>query len=242
MVIIKPKKKQFSFEEYIERTTPPEDALWSHGYRDYTYEYDLQEQIYKKKKLYFHISPEILIAITARTKQGRRAIPVAFYAQDPQTCIDYFRFAVQGAELRKGYLYRSVNTCGMNLFNPAVKFDLDSLMITDAMKKQFVHILNPSQSGGKNIRYWRILESNQILQMIYTRPNFDGLALDFYKAGTTDWEKRTAGFGLFDRADGVMRIIDVAAIDNIYDHNLDGTKLNYVPLPEFINSRMKNSY
>jgi hypothetical protein len=202
------------------------EALWSNAAFDEEYIYDLDEQIYKKRKVYFHISNIPLKSITTKAKGTRRIISAAFFAMDVQTCIDFFKYKF---EEDTAFLHRCLNNRAMNLFNPASGSDIDSLNFNPQDRANFLWLLQPAKSRmlGKNMRYWETLERKEIMGIIYNRTKCDGMALDFYKPGATSWTDRTEGFCLFDRGINAINVIDVARIDNVQTSPVDPRKLTF---------------
>jgi hypothetical protein len=201
-----------SFKEFHWKDIPYDEVIF----------YDLDEQIYKKRKVYFHISRVPLNIIRPKSLKKYRTIPAAFFAMDAQTCIDFFKYKSQSFGW-PAFLHRCLNNRAMNLFNPASDIDLHYLDF-DQQK-----LLHPAKLRmiSKNIRYWSVLEDDTIMKTIYARTTCDGIALDFYQHDITSWDDRTEGFCLFDRGINAINVIDVARIDNIQTSPVDLRKLTF---------------
>ena len=222
MIIIREKKDQLNKEFFL-----PVEGAWSHAYSDSAYCFDLNEQVYKKRKVYFHISTKLLRNIKAQTGLAC-SVPAVFYAQDAATCINYYKIATRGT-IPFAYLHRCLNIRSMQLFNPLLKNDKKMLFQVLTADEQLLvqKIMNSWKLlAGKNERHWLALENKVLMNLIYKKTKFDGIVLDFAFTDS-DYEKRYEGFCLFDRAENIMKVVDAAKIDNINDKNLDITKLWY---------------
>jgi hypothetical protein len=204
------------------------EAAWTYHPYDEVVLYDFEEQVYKKRKVYFHISHAPLNSIRPKVMKKYRTIPAAFFAMDVQTCVDFFKEKYKFFDT-PAFLHRCVNNRAMNLFNPASDADVDSLNFDPQKRDVFLKMLQPVRSRmlSKNIRYWRTLEDDTIMNIIYARTKCDGMALDFYNQGVTSWTDRTEGFCLFDRGINAINVIDVARIDNIQTSPVDPKKLAF---------------
>ena len=221
------KENNESIEDFLRRDVTEEEiesfgeAMWSWVPFDEVYLYDLDEHIYKKRKVYFHISPLSLTRIKAQTKD-RGTTPAAFFTMDIKTCVDFFRYKFKNDT---AFLHRCVNNRPIDLFNPAADSDVDSLHFDSQNRERFLKLLRPEKYRNKNLRYWRILEEDIVMRTIYDRTKCDGMALDFYKYGTTSWNDRTEGFCLFNRGISAITLMDVTRIDNIQNLTADPQKL-----------------
>ena len=204
------------------------DALWKHTPYNEVYIYDLDEQIYKKRKVYFHISHVPLKNINARINMFR-SVPAAFFAMDFRTCIDFFKYRYNGKP-PAAFIHRCVNNRSIDLFNPASSSDADSLKLNPAELDVFNKLLQQAKAEGKNTRYWIVMEQDKIMKTVYSNTKYDGIALDFYKQGATSWKDRTEGFCLFDRGISAMAVMDIVKVDEIPKLPIDPKKLMfYVP-------------
>jgi hypothetical protein len=227
MIIIKGllyKEKRESLCEFFDRTRHSGhddgfvEVAWSNPAVDETYLYDFEEQVYKKRKVYFHISNMPFAVIDAKIGKRVGSIPAAYFAMDISTCLDFFKHKFKN---ETAFLHRCVNNRAMNLFNPCSRFDLASLELDSESKVYFHRWLQTMQrdAKGKSIRYWNALERSDVMNLIYNRTDCDGIALDFYEANITRRQERTEGFCLFDRAVNAMKMIDIAKIDDVDNFN-----------------------
>jgi len=230
-----------TFEEYLReerrRETRAEhdslvECVWSVHEWDEAVFYDLEEQVYKKRKLYYHISNKLYKKIDAYPFPGYRSVPAAFFAMDAKTVIEFYRYKFKG--FTTAYLHRCINNRMMNLFNPESDSDVDSLNLGVSDRSKFLDELRPDTSGGKNTRYWEVLEKDYVMKMIYSRTKCDGIALDYYAQGITSKDDRTEGFCLFKRGLDAMPVIDIARLDDIYRcPDIDPKKLEFKKPWEF---------
>jgi hypothetical protein len=186
---------------------------WNHHFADCHVAYDIKEQVYKRRRSYFHISTEPLVHVQARVRNGR-PVPVAFFALDVKLCFDYFKIASGGKRWKYAFLHHCVNFSPMNLFNTDSNRDFNSLPASIQLRiAQFSSIFPPGNTG----RYWEVLESKKVLQAIYAniKPQFEGLALNFRNAFSKP-DDQVAGIGLFDRGENKMDVVLTAVVENPY--------------------------
>jgi hypothetical protein len=228
MIIVKGllyKEREGSFREFLDRTrySGHDDGFvevaWSNPAIDETYLYDFEEHVYKKRKVYFHISNMPFSEIDAKIGRRVSSIPAAYFAMDISTCLDFFEHKFKN---EIAFLHRCVNNRAMNLFNPCSRFDLASLELDSESKVYFYRWLQTMQkdANGKSISYWNALERSDVMNLIYSRTDCDGIALDFYEANITRRQERTEGFCLFDRGVNAMKVIDIAKINDVDNFNL----------------------
>ena len=180
---------------------------------DEIFVFDLKEQTYKKRKVYFHISPYLFSQLKAVAIKGR-TLPVTYLSMNIKMCVDLFKHRYKGIE--PAFLYRCVNNRAINLFNPASEKDLKMLWPDPEKRKTFMGILDPTRTGGKSIRNWLALEFDPIMKGIDYRMKCDGIALEFYEKGALDPTDNTEGFCLFERGLPAITIAGIARIENIH--------------------------
>ena len=126
----------------------PERAMWNAGFTNYHLEYDLKEQMYKKRKSYFHISDEPHPRIVAKNEGGKWAAPVAFFAMDVKTCIDFYAAKISGMHKSpKAFLHHCANSAPMNLFNPDSN-DIDRVPFSNMAKNGIMKSSTTGIAGG----------------------------------------------------------------------------------------------
>ena len=198
------------------------DACWKRTPTNETYIYDFNEHIYKKRKVYFHISDTPFTSIAPR--EGKfRMIPASFFAMDFRTCIEFFKYKF-GKDVT-AYLHRCVNKRPLYLFNPSSNSDIADLGLNPANEDILYRLIRLAKEKGKNDRYWMAMEDPQLMRFTYRIKKFDGIALDFFKQGVTSQENRTEGFCIFDRGADAIKVIDVAKIDEIPSFPIDPNNL-----------------
>jgi hypothetical protein len=211
-------------EYFYQRGCLPETVFWNNWNRDFTdchVVYDIKEQVYKRRRSYFHISTEPLVKVQARLRNNR-ALPVAFFALNAGLCFDYFRIATKGKHWKYAFLHHCVNFRPMNLFNTDSDFDFNCL---SASVQLGINSMLSRFPPGNTRRYWEVLESRNALSAIYanTKPKFDGLALNF-KNRLSKPVDQVEGIGLFDRGEGKMDVVLTAVVENP-DQPIDFKKL-----------------
>jgi hypothetical protein len=206
----------------------PEKVLFGgDGYfSNYHIAYDFDEQEYKKKKSYFHIS--FMPFDTVRAKISRiRSIPAAFFAMDAKTCIDYFCIS-QKVKTKYVFLHHCANMKSMNLFNPDSKRDIGTVSFTDRDREILLSYIKSSFSGSSGHRYWIMLERPSIMTSIYRTPEYDGIALNFHNSFTGE-NDRAEGLCLFDRSERRMSVMRIAVINNpVFDPSIDPRNCNFL--------------
>jgi len=192
----------------------PVEVRWSTpDFSDEVYVFDLNEQVYKKRKVYFHISNQPLSRVLAKPRSFR-IVPAAFFAMDALTCTDFFNYKFR-KKTDRAFLHRCVNKRPMNLFNPGSEQDLNTLNLTPKDRTELLTAFLSYKPKGKNNRYWRVLEEESRIVAIYNHSKYDGIALDFFEQRVTDWNERTEGFCLFDRSIDAITVVDVAVVEDI---------------------------
>jgi hypothetical protein len=215
----------------------PDDIHWNKHFTNFHLYYDFNEQIYKKRKSYFHISNAPFLSIKGGTAQW--ITPVAFFAMDIKICIDYLRIDKKVSCAKWAYIHHCVNVETMNLFNPDSKNDVNAVSFS---KKAVSHLARLYASSRPH-RYWGVLEQNYIMSPVYKyrgKTPFDGIALNFKNRLTGDKE-RVEGLCLFQRAASKMKVMRIAAVNNIFDSNFDPRNYTFES-PESIVSMYQNGY
>jgi hypothetical protein len=211
-------REDYALGPYLRRRVQlPETLFWNghdQHFTDCHVFYDVKEQVYKRRRSYFHISAEPLIHVEARTSDSR-SVPVAFFALDVKFCSDYFKIAYGRYNLKYAFLHHCVNFRPMNLFNTDSDSDFNSLSVS--VQSEIDGLLNRFPSGNTR-RYWMALESEKVLRAIYAnaaRSKFDGLALNF-KNSLSKPADQVEGIGLFDRGENKMDVVLTAVVENPY--------------------------
>jgi hypothetical protein len=186
---------------------------WERHFTDCHVVYDIKEQVYKRRRSYFHISTEPLVHVQARVRNGR-SVPVAFFALDAKFCFDYFKIASGGMRWKYAFLHHCVNFRPMNLFNTDSDSDFNSLPVSVQLEIARLSSIFPPENTG---RYWEVLESKWALPAIYAnkKPKFDGLALNF-KNPLSKPADQVSGIGLFSRGENKMDVVLTAVVENPY--------------------------
>jgi hypothetical protein len=191
------------------RAKLPVSAIWNKGgYTRYCYQYDFTEQLYKKRKMYFHIEDRPQIKARAVTV-GKRIFPMVFFAMDERMCGDFFRIAHQNTSLQTAYLHQCVNIEPMELFNPDSISDIRR--IPSNVRTGMDAMLTKLRDDIKSRRFWRVMESNGVTRAVYGVKEFDGIALDF-QSQASHLESRTEGLCLFDRAEDKIKVARIAVV------------------------------
>jgi hypothetical protein len=224
------------------RAKLPASAVWNKGgYTRYCYQYDFDEQTYRKRKMYFHIEdcPQIKAkAITA----NKRLFPMVFFAMDERMCRDFFRIAHQNTTLRTAYLHQCVNISPMELFNPDSVTDLEKIPVK--AKMGIDKVLYNLRKEIKSRRFWQVMESPGVTKAVYGIREFDGIALDYQSQGSSE-KDRTEGLCLFDRAEDKMKVVRIAVIpmsDILENQTFDPRKYSYENPQAVINNFNNGQY
>jgi hypothetical protein len=158
---------------------------------------------------------------------------------DIKTCIDYLRIAKKKSPPKWTFIHHCVNIEPMDLFNPDSENDINMVGFSKEAKALLVKLF----TSGYSHRYWWILERAQIMKPIYDYKGkipFNGIALNF-KNSLTRAEDRTEGLCLFQRSTSKMKVMRIAAINNLFDSNFDPRNYTYNN-PESIVDNYKNGY
>jgi hypothetical protein len=211
-------------EEYMKL---PIEAFWNAGFTNFHLDYDLKEQIYKKRKSYFHISEKPHTSIEASNLRRRWVAPAAFFAMDVKTCMDYFRLRYEGHPAPNvAFLHHCANVSPMNLFNPDSRADINSVLFSEKAEATLIGLY----ASGHPHRYWQILERPEIMGPIYNyrgKAPFDGIALNFKNKLSADTD-RTEGLCLFQRATRKMDVMRIAVVENPLSSKFDPRNYAYL--------------
>ena len=204
----------------------PERAMWNAGFTNYHLEYDFKEQVYKKRKSYFHISDKPHPRINAKNSNGKWVAPVAFFAMDVKTCIDFYAAKISGMHKSpKAFLHHCANNGPLNLFNPDSN-DINRVPFPDIIRNEIIKL----RASPYPNRYWAMLEQRPFMGPVYKyqkgKDVFDGMALNFKGTRTGD-EERTEGIGLFSRGSIKMDVMRIAVIEDVFSDDFDPRNLFY---------------
>jgi hypothetical protein len=213
-----------SIEEMIRIS---DTAYWSASFTNFHFDYDLNEQVYKKRKSYFHISDTPYHRIKAKDTHWMTS--VAFFAMDVKTCVDFFKikYSRWPQPPKTAFLHHCANATSMNLFNPDSESDIDKVPFSKVAAKS----LNDLYTRGDPHRFWITLEHKEIMGPIYEyrdqRGMFDGIALNF-KNSRSGTEDRTEGLCLFQRSTKKMDVMRIAVVDDPLSPSFDPRNYAYL--------------
>jgi hypothetical protein len=224
------------------RARIPASAIWNKGgHTRYCYQYDFNEQTYKKRKMYFHIEDRPQMEAKAITA-NKRLFPMVFFAMDERMCRDFFRVAHQNTGLQTAYLHQCVNISPMELFNPDSASDLEKIPVKARIGMGTV--LNDLRKEIKSRRFWQVMEYPGVTKAVYGVREFDGIALDYQSQGSAK-EDRTEGLCLFDRAEDKMKVVRIAVVpmlDILKSQAFDPRKYSYESPQTVIKNYLDGKY
>lgn len=229
------KEEKRTFDELIEDDFFSEKEIKSYieSVRYTTYNeiflFDYNEKIYKKRKVYFHISPYLFSDIKAVCGE-KRSIPTVYFSMDIKMCINLFK---NRYDVGPAFIYRCVNNRAINLFNPESKKDIDSLQFTPENKEHYPDLFSFKSSGDKRLGFLGVLEQDYIMQKIYSQIKCDGIALDINESMALNSSDKVEGFCLFDRGTSAIQIMNIARIDNIQTSKINYNNLRFYKLNSF---------
>lgn len=205
----------------------PERAMWNAGFTNYHLEYALKEQVYKKRKSYFHISNKPYEQIRAENGKGRWPVPVAFFAMDVKTCLDFYTAKFLGRpDSNIAFLHHCANNAPMNLFNPDSN-DIDRVSFTDKARNGIMKLRLSSYPN----RFWMMLENREVMEPIYKyqrgKDVFDGMAINFKSTKTKD-EEHTEGICRFSRGVLKMDVMRIAVVKDVFSSDFDPRNFYYM--------------